>query len=70
MATVLMFDTLAESAAPERTSDLIPTRHPLMLSSVEVSVGQPPDGSGLGMTIDTARLVAKTGGASGDWMRP
>lgn len=91
----------------KRTADLIPLCHPLMLSSVKVSVEPLADGSGLGvvarvrttgqtgvemealtaasvalltlydmlkavdrgMTIDTVRLVAKSGGASGDWVR-
>lgn len=98
---------IAGVMATKRTSDLIPMCHPLMLSSVKVSVETLADGSGLGvvaqvrttgqtgvemealtgasvalltlydmlkavdrgMTIDTVRLVAKSGGASGDWLR-
>lgn len=98
---------IAGVMAAKRTSDLIPMCHPLMLSSVKVSVETLADGSGLGvvaqvrttgqtgvemealtgasvalltlydmlkavdrgMTIDTVRLVAKSGGASGDWLR-
>lgn len=98
---------IAGVMAAKRTSDLIPMCHPLMLSSVKVSVEALADGAGLGvvarvrttgqtgvemealtsasvalltlydmlkavdrgMTIDTVRLVAKSGGASGDWMR-
>jgi cyclic pyranopterin phosphate synthase len=98
---------IAGVMAAKRTADLIPMCHPLMLSSVKVSVEALADGAGLGvvarvrttgqtgvemealtaasvalltlydmlkavdrgMTIDTVRLVAKSGGASGDWMR-
>ena len=98
---------IAGVMAAKRTSDLIPMCHPLMLSSVKVSVDPLADGAGLGviatvrttgqtgvemealtaasvalltlydmlkavdrgMTIDAVRLVAKSGGASGDWVR-
>jgi cyclic pyranopterin phosphate synthase len=98
---------IAGVMAAKRTADLIPLCHPLMLSSVKVSVEPLADGAGLGvvarvrttgqtgvemealtaasvalltlydmlkavdrgMTIDTVRLVAKSGGASGDWVR-
>ena len=91
----------------KRTADLIPMCHPLMLSSVKVSVEPLSDGTGLGvvarvrttgqtgvemealtaasvalltlydmlkavdrgMTIETVRLLIKSGGASGDWSR-
>ena len=91
----------------KRTADLIPMCHPLMLSSVKVSVERLSDGTGLGvvarvrttgqtgvemealtaasvalltlydmlkavdrgMTIETVRLLIKSGGASGDWSR-
>ncbi len=98
---------IAGVMAAKRTSDLIPLCHPLMLTSVKVSVEPSPDGSGLGvtatarvtgptgvemealtaatvalltlydmlkavdrgMTIEAVGLVAKSGGASGDWTR-
>lgn len=98
---------IAGVMAAKRTSDLIPLCHPLMLTSVKVTVEASPDGSGLqvtamarvngqtgvemealtaatvalltlydmlkavdrGMTIEAVGLVAKSGGASGDWTR-
>ena len=98
---------IAGVMAAKRTSDLIPMCHPLMLSSVKVTVEPLDDGSGLlvtatarttgptgvemealtaasvslltlydmlkavdrGMTIEAVRLLAKSGGASGDWVR-
>jgi len=98
---------IAGVMAAKRTSDLIPMCHPLMLSSVKVSVEPLADGSGLGivsrvrttgqtgvemealtaasvalltlydmlkavdhaMTIEGLRLLAKSGGRSGDWSR-
>ena len=98
---------IAGVMAAKRTSDLIPMCHPLMLSSVKVSVEPRASGEGLGvvarvrttgqtgvemealtaasvalltlydmlkavdrgMTIEGVRLLTKSGGASGDWMR-
>lgn len=98
---------IAGIMAAKRTSDLIPLCHPLMLTSVKVSVEPSSDGSGLqvfatarvngqtgvemealtaatvalltlydmlkavdrGMMIEAVGLVAKSGGASGDWTR-
>ena len=98
---------IAGVMAAKRTSDLIPLCHPLVLSSVKVSVEPLEDGAGLGvvarvrttgqtgvemealtaagvalltlydmlkavdrgMTIEAVRLVSKSGGASGDWVR-
>lgn len=98
---------IAGVMAAKRTSDLIPMCHPLMLTSVKVSVEAMPDGSGLGvvatvrtrgqtgvemealtaatvalltlydmlkavdrgMVIEAVGLMAKSGGASGDWVR-
>jgi cyclic pyranopterin phosphate synthase len=98
---------IAGVMAAKRTADLIPMCHPLMLSSVTVSVEPLADESGLGvvarvrttgqtgvemealtaasvalltlydmlkavdrgMTIESVRLLTKSGGASGDWMR-
>ncbi|PZU61775.1 MAG: cyclic pyranopterin monophosphate synthase MoaC [Brevundimonas sp.] len=99
---------IAGVMAAKRTGDLIPMCHPLMLTSVKVSVEPLDDGSGLqatarvktsgqtgvemealtavsvalltlydmlkavdrGMTIEGVGLVSKSGGASGDWVRP
>ena len=98
---------IAGVMAAKRTADLIPMCHPLMLSSVKVTVEPLDDGSCLlvtatvrttgptgvqmealtaasvslltlydmlkavdrGMTIEAVRLLAKSGGASGDWVR-
>lgn len=98
---------IAGVMAAKRTSELIPLCHPLMLSSVRVTVEPCTDGSGLeaiatvrtqgqtgvemealtavsvalltlydmlkaidrGMTMEGIGLVAKSGGASGDWTR-
>jgi len=98
---------IAGVMAAKRTADLIPMCHPLMLSSVKVTVEPLAEGVGLGvvarvrttgqtgvemealtaasvalltlydmlkavdreMTIEAVRLVTKTGGASGDWVR-
>lgn len=98
---------IAGVMAAKRTADLIPMCHPLMLSSVKVTVEPSEDYSGLtvtatvrttgqtgvemealtaasvslltlydmlkavdrGMTIEAVRLLAKAGGASGDWVR-
>ncbi len=98
---------IAGVMAAKRTSELIPLCHPLMLTSVKVSVEPSSDRSGLqvfatarvngqtgvemealtattvalltlydmlkavdrGMTIEAVGLVAKSGGASGDWTR-
>lgn len=51
---------IAGVMAAKRTSDLIPLCHPLMLTSVKVSVEPSPDGSGLGVTA-TARVTGQTG---------
>ena len=98
---------IAGVMAAKRTSDLIPMCHPLMLTSVKVSVEPTLDEAGLevtatvrtkgqtgvemealtaasvalltlydmlkaadrGMVIEQVALVAKSGGASGDWIR-
>lgn len=51
---------IAGVMAAKRTSDLIPLCHPLMLTSVKVSVEPSPDGSGLGV-VATARVAGQTG---------
>lgn len=98
---------IAGVMAAKRTSDLIPMCHPLMLTSVKVTVEPTADEAGLevtatvrtrgqtgvemealtaatvalltlydmlkaadrGMVIEQVALLAKSGGASGDWMR-
>ena len=98
---------IAGVMAAKRTADLIPMCHPLMLSSVKVTVEPLDDGSGLlvtatvrttgptgvemealtaasvalltlydmlksvdrGMVVTDIALLAKSGGASGDWNR-
>lgn len=51
---------IAGVMAAKRTSDLIPMCHPLMLSSVKVSVEPLDDGSGLGVTA-RVRTMGQTG---------
>ncbi len=51
---------IAGIMAAKRTSDLIPLCHPLMLTSVIVSVEPLPDGSGLGV-VATVRVDGRTG---------
>lgn len=98
---------IAGVMAAKRTSDLIPMCHPLMLTSVKVTVEPTADEAGLevtatvrtkgqtgvemealtaatvalltlydmlkaadrGMVIEQVALLAKSGGASGDWAR-
>ncbi|NBW07254.1 MAG: cyclic pyranopterin monophosphate synthase MoaC [Caulobacteraceae bacterium] len=98
---------IAGVMAAKRTSDLIPMCHPLMLTSVKVTVEPTADEAGLevtarvrtkgqtgvemealtaatvalltlydmlkaadrGMVIEQVALLAKSGGASGDWTR-
>ncbi|HEX8470136.1 MAG TPA: cyclic pyranopterin monophosphate synthase MoaC, partial [Brevundimonas sp.] len=51
---------IAGVMAAKRTSDLIPMCHPLMLSSVKVSVEPMPDGVGLGVNA-RVRTTGQTG---------
>jgi len=51
---------IAGVMAAKRTSDLIPLCHPLMLTSVKVSIEALPDGSGLAVSA-TTRIVGQTG---------
>ncbi|PZO06991.1 MAG: cyclic pyranopterin monophosphate synthase MoaC [Alphaproteobacteria bacterium] len=51
---------IAGVMAAKRTSDLIPLCHPLMLSSVKVSVEPSVDGTGL-QVVATARVNGQTG---------
>jgi cyclic pyranopterin phosphate synthase len=51
---------IAGVMAAKRTSDLIPLCHPLMLTSVKVSVEPSADGTGL-QVVATARVNGQTG---------